>query len=181
MKLAASTVAALLLASPTSSLQALPSAGCIDVVDGNGKTVGLFLDEVDHDIDGRSRIALDLHGRVVTVLADSTGFVGGDDGANWVVFESLDCSGDPFVPINEIPSKALLPRTAITGANLTLYEQVFGEVARNVSARSALFFLDGTCYPFPLSVFAVRAVARQDLGTVFQPPFRVTDRRCRTE
>ena len=77
-----------------------PNAPCLAVVDSSHTVLGALMETVsaggEATSDG-SRVAIDVRGRIFTVLVNATGVIGGDEGRNFVLFETADCSGSPFI------------------------------------------------------------------------------------
>ena len=151
---------------------------CLTVVDGRGKTAGALFDEVitsDNGLIG-ARVAVDVRGRIYTVTVNANGVTGGDEGIYFVSFETVDCSGSPFITIQSLNGSSLLPRTSVASPSTTLYAQVPGELEHDVAFQSVRRLGDEMCQPFPVTQTAVKAEAIIDLATRFEPPLSVRSR-----
>ena len=152
--------------------------GCISVLDARQKSVGNFLALQD---DRTAQVLINLDGRVLGLTVGTSGVLGGFPPQSFpaVFYESPDCTGQTYVLEQSEPLTALLPRTAVAGAALSLYATTIGSQPQSRILQSARIPSDDYCIPaagdFGSSVPAefVRTL-RQD----FEPPFRLNIGSC---
>jgi hypothetical protein len=146
-----------------------PPAITLAVYDAAGTKVG---DVIDAEF-FRVTVAFTVEERVfvVAVLRDDwEGSAAFDD----PLFESLDCSGQPFVSTS--PSNGqitALPVVAVSAPGRTAYVENLDSTPQTLTLRSQLLD-NGTCTGISFSAsFAFPATLLIDLGALFTPPFSV--------
>jgi hypothetical protein len=152
-----------------------PGESGIAVYDGNGAKVG---DVIDINLDftgqfgGTAVIALALDGRFLALRATPSGFQGFHDRLR---FESVDCSGTPF--LDPRPSAvALIPPVAVGPPGNTVYVPGPDSSTDTFVERSFIVLHQPgrLCeQPVPSQRFGVPAMSVINLDALFIPPFSV--------
>lgn len=101
----------------------------------------------------------------------------GNEDDDEVLFESADCSGQPFLDDPEdfgTDPLPILPVVAVNAPGNTVYLQVRGSAAETRLIQSGLHE-NGNCYtdPDPFERRVVPALTVVDMDTLFTPPFSV--------
>ncbi len=165
------TMLALVLAA-TADAQTLQPLDQLAVVDGNGKTVGKFLDFYQGD-PSHVGVLLKANDLIFEVYATANGFAGTDANWDFIAFQSTDCSGQAFYQkFTDTPAVAGAAFVAVGAPDYTVY--VPTGPPQQVTLLS-MFDSTGTCTSVVSSYgFPVPVQAAFDLGTLFTPPFRLT-------
>ena len=148
----------------------------LSVVDAKGKRVGAVLGfastEIQETIGSAPVIALKMNGFLLVLAVESDRFVGS---RSFLVFESTDCSGTPFLEAST-PDIRLVPRSAV------MDQIVYAEATNNVQTVTihSRMPVNGSILPStcqtninPSNVRVTQAVPVTDMSVHFTPPFSI--------